>query len=277
MPDTKRTVFFISDSTAITAETLGHSLLAQFEHVRFHQFTLPFVDSALKAKEAITIISEIAKITQNKPIVFSTLVNAEIRKIIKNSNCIFFDSIDTFLTPLEQELGMPSSHIVGSYHKLKDNIYDVRMDAINYALAHDDGITMKDFDTADVILVGVSRSGKTPTCVYLALQFGIFAANYPLTEENFINKDRKSSASLTFFKKKLVGLTINPARLQKIRSERWPNSRYASLTQCQTEVGMAEAFFVAEEIPYINVTMMSVEEIAAHMLQFQKLQRRLFT
>jgi regulator of PEP synthase PpsR (kinase-PPPase family) len=277
MPDTKRTVFFISDSTAITAETLGHSLLAQFEHVHFHQFTLPFVDSTLKAKEATTIIDEIAKITETKPIVFSTLVNAEIREVIKNSNCIFFDSIDTFLTPLEKELGMPSSQMVGSYHKLKDNIYDVRMDAINYALGHDDGITMKNFDTAEVILIGVSRSGKTPTCVYLALQFGIFAANYPLTEENFVNKDRKHYASLTQFNNKLFGLTINPARLQKIRSERWPNSRYASLPQCQTEVSMAEALFIAEDIPYINVTVMSVEEIAAHILQFQKLQRRLFT
>ncbi|MBN1612963.1 MAG: kinase/pyrophosphorylase [Deltaproteobacteria bacterium] len=277
MPNEKRTVFFISDSTAITAETLGHSLMAQFDHVQFHQFTLPFVDSAEKAMEAISIINEIAKITETKPIVFSTLVNAEIRQIIKNCNCIFFDSIDTFLTPLEKELDMPSSKMVGSYHKFKDNVYDVRMDAVNYALGHDDGMTMKNFDMADVILVGVSRTGKTPTCVYLALQFGIFAANYPLTEENFANKDRKHIASLTLFKEKLFGLTINPARLQKIRSERWPNSRYASLAQCQTEISMAEELFAAEDIPFINVTMMSVEEIAAHILQFKKLQRRLFS
>ena len=275
MPNSKRTVFFISDSTAITAETLGQSLLAQFDHIHFNQFTLPFVDAPEKAQEAVLIIKEAAKIGSTKPIVFSTLLNAEIREMIKSSDCIFFDFIDALLSRLEAELSMESSHRVGIYHKIKDIDYDVRMNAVNYALGNDDGISIKNFDVSEVILIGISRTGKTPTCIYMALQFGLCAANYPLTEEDFVGEDKKLYSALHLVREKLFGLSINPDRLHKIRSERCPNSRYASLSQCQMEVTMAESLFLAEDIPYINVTSMSVEEIAAHILQAQKLQRRI--
>lgn len=273
----KRTVFFISDSTALTAETFGQSLLAQFNHIRFHQVILPFVTSSTKAQESVNIINEAAKNSGIKPIVFSTLVNGMISDIVKDSDCIFFDFIDTFLPRLEAELSIKSSHMVGSYHKINDDAYDVRMKAVNYALGNDDGISVKNLDTADVILMGVSRSGKTPTCIYMALQFGLYAANYPLTEEDFVSNDKKLYSSLIPFKKKICGLTINPNRLQKIRSERRPDSRYASQPQCKMEVAMAESLFISENIPYINVTSMSVEEIAARILDAQKLQRRVFS
>ena len=185
----RRTIFFISDSTAITAETLGQSLLTQFEPLEFDQVTLPFVDTFSKAGRALMQINNDANTKGIRPIVFSTLINPDIRRLFKNSSCIFFDFFDTFISRLESELDMRSSHTIGRYHGLiDDSVYSVRIDAMNYAMGTDDGISTKDYDQAEVILLGVSRSGKTPTCLYLGLQFGIYAANYPLTEETLLKR-----------------------------------------------------------------------------------------
>jgi regulator of PEP synthase PpsR (kinase-PPPase family) len=271
----KRTIFFISDSTAITVQTLGQSLLTQFEHIQFEQIILPFIDSVVKADNVVHRINNNAAETGISPIVFSTLVEPEIRQKIMNSSGVVFDFIDTFITRLENVLSMQSSHTIGRFHGMvNDSSYNVRIDAVNYALGHDDGIMIKNYDHADVILIGVSRAGKTPTCIYLGLQFGIYAANYPLTEEDFFSTDKKIRSILSPFRNKLFGLTINPDRLQKIRAERRPGSRYASLFQCQREIAMAESLFVSEDIPYINITTMSVEEIAATIMHENKLTRR---
>lgn len=273
----RRTIFFLSDSTAITAETLGQSLLTQFDPLEFDQVTLPFIDSFSKVKLAIMQINMNANERGIRPIVFSTLINPEFRRLFKNSSCIFFDFFDTFISRLESELSMQSSHTIGRYHGLvNDSAYNVRIEAMNYAIDTDDGVSTKDYDQAEVILLGVSRSGKTPTCLYLGLQFGIYAANYPLTEENLLRRHTSLPEVLVPFRKKLFGLTIAPERLQKIRSGRMPNTRYASLSQCQFEVAMTETLFAYEAIPYVNVTSMSVEEIAAMVLHEGKLQRRVF-
>jgi len=271
----RRTVFFISDGTAITAETLGQSLLTQFNHVLFDQVTLPFIDTAAKAERAVNQIRLEASQTGLPPLIFSTLINADIRNIIMNSQSKFFDLFEVFIARLEKELNVESSHTIGRYHSFVSNgSYDVRIDAVNYALGNDDGISTKNYDKADIIVVGVSRTGKTPTCLYLGMQFGIYAANYPLTEEDLFGRYDELPNVLLPFRKKLYGLTIKPERLHRIRSERRPQSRYASLHQCQAEIAAAESLFLSEHIPYINITTVSVEEIAATVLHACGLQRR---
>ncbi len=271
-----RTVFFVSDSTALTAEALGQSLLVHFEHIQFTQVTIPFVDTVEKANEAVAQINTEARSSAVPPIVFSTLINPEIRQVILKSEGVVFDLFDTFMSRLEGELHMSStSGITRPHGLLDDNRYNIRIDAVNFALSSDDGISTKDYDKADVILVGVSRTGKTPTCLYLGLQFGIYAANYPLTEEDLYIEYRKIPGVLQPYRERLFGLTINPERLQKIRAERMPDSRYSSLTQCQREVAMAEYLFISKNIPFLNITTMSVEEIVATILHKSKLRRRL--
>jgi regulator of PEP synthase PpsR (kinase-PPPase family) len=272
-----RTIFFISASTAITAETLGQSLLGHFDHIDFDQVTIPFVDTLEKANEAAAQINADARMKALSPIVFSTIVNPDIRHVIMKSEGVVFDPFDAFMSRLEDELHMRSSSDMGRHHGLlEDNMYNIRIDAVNYALSNDDGISTKDYDKADVIIVGVSRTGKTPTCLYLGLQFGIYAANYPLTEEDLYIEYKKIPGVLQPFRERLFGLTINPERLQKIRFERMPDSRYSSLLQCQRELTMAEYLFVSKNIPFINITTMSVEEIVATIMHRSKLQRRLF-
>ncbi|MDE2089617.1 MAG: kinase/pyrophosphorylase [Gammaproteobacteria bacterium] len=271
----ERTVFFVSDRTGITAETLGHSLLTQFENIGFTQITLPFVDSVQKAISAVEQINRSAREQRARPIVFSTLIDPETRYLLAASNGVFFDFFDVFIGPLEKELQIKSSHTVGRSHGLGNaSKYNVRMDAVGFSLGTDDGIGLQHYARADIILAGVSRSGKTPTCLYLALQFGIHAANYPLMEEDLA--DLRLSASLGPFRAKLFGLSIDPERLHQLRHERRPNSRYASLKQCQYEVNQAEALFRTENIAFVNTTTMSIEEIATTILHQSKLERRLY-
>jgi regulator of PEP synthase PpsR (kinase-PPPase family) len=271
----RRSIFFVSDRTAISAETLGQGLLTQFAHLQFNQVTLPFVDTLEKARFAVMQINNAEQQSGIKPIIFSTLINDDIRQMITSSKAVVFDFFDTYMGRLEEELRTESSHTVGRYHGMvNDAVYNFRIDAVNYAMYNDDGASTKEYDQADIILIGVSRAGKTPTCLYLGLQFGIYAANYPLTEEDLVNKDGYLPQVLAPFRRKLFGLTISPERLYNIRARRRPDSRYASLEQCHQEVALAETLFHYENIPFINITTMSVEEIAATVLHECNLQRR---
>jgi len=272
----QRTIFFISDRTAITAITLGQSLLTQFDHIDFEEITLPFIDTVAKAKRLVTEINNAAKEKGGHPIVFSTLVDSHLRHIIKCSDCLFLDFFETFISSLETEFSTSSSRTVGRYHRVNDKrgTYDTRIDAVNFAINNDDGITTKNYEKADVILTGVSRTGKTPTCLYLALQFGIYAANYPMTEENVNVESLKLPRPLRSYRKKIFGLNITPERLHKIRSQRRPNSTYASLDQCRREITLAKNIFTREAVPNLNVTAMSVEEIASTIIVNRKLKRR---
>ena len=262
----ERTVVFVSDGTGITAETLGHSVLAQFESIRFKQVRIPFIDSEVKAISARQKIDDLAAYTGIKPIVFSTLVNPKINAVVKQANGVFMDLFMTFVEPLEAELGVKSTHRVGRSHTISDkDQYKNRIEAINYALAHDDGQTDRDLAGADVILIGVSRSGKTPTSLYLAMQYGIKAANYPLIPEDF-DRGRLPEA-LPAYRSKLFGLSISPERLSEIRNERRPNSVYASLENCQKEVKAAEMMMRREGISCLSSTSKSIEEISTTILQ----------
>src|ERR687888_1205473 len=221
----RRTVFFISDGTGITAQMLGHSLLTQFEGVEFNQVTLPFVDSTEKAEDCLARIEAEASNGNGKPIVFSTLVNQDVRAVVRKANALFLDFFESFIDPLEAGLGVKSSHTIGRSHSAMDKKeYAQRMEAINFAMAHDDGASHRELGQADVILIGVSRSGKTPTSLYLAMQYGVKAANYPLIPEDF-ERDQLPSA-LPPHRSKMFGLSIAPERLAEVRNERRPNSRY---------------------------------------------------
>ncbi len=270
-PSTPRTVFFISDGTGITAETLGHSLLAQFPEFNFRQVRMPFVDDLDKAIDCGRQIREAARKDGMRPIVFSTLVNPETIRGMQGIDALFVDLFEQFIGPLETELGMRSTHAVGRFHGIADSQnYKARIEAINYAMAHDDGVSSDgELADADVILVGVSRSGKTPTSLYLAMQFGVKAANYPLIPEDF--ERNKLPGELNNHRRKLFGLTIAPERLVQIRQERRPNSRYASLDNCRYEIDAAQKMMRRENIPWLDSTTKSIEEISAIILQAVRL------
>jgi regulator of PEP synthase PpsR (kinase-PPPase family) len=260
-----RTVFFVSDGTGITAETFGHSILSQFEGLQLRQVRLPFVDSPEKADEALQRIERQRQIDGRRPIIFSTLVNPKINDIVRSADAVFLDMIAGFVGPLEQEFGIKSTHTIGRFHAVAgSDSYKKRIEAIHFSMAHDDGQAHRDLDQADVILVGVSRSGKTPTSLYLAVQHGLKAANYPLIPEDFTRG--KLPDVLYQYRSKLFGLTITPERLAEVRNERRPGSKYASLENCRMEVNEAETMMRKESIPWLSSTTKSIEEIATTVL-----------
>ncbi len=273
MQNMKRHVFIISDGTGITAEGLAHSLMSQFEDIQFDTTTIPYVDNEDKALRALANINQSYQEHQQKPLIFATLVNVEIRDIIEQSEGLLYDLFHTFLSPMEKELRAKSSYTIGRSHAVVDKgHYNQRIDAVNYTLSHDDGVGVNGYDKADIILIGVSRTGKTPTCLYMALQFGLLAANYPMTEDDL--SFSKLPKDLKPFRKKLFGLTIEAKRLHAIRSERRPDSRYASMTQCQEEVDDVQTMFKKERIPFLNTTHYSIEEIATRILAKAGIARR---
>lgn len=270
-----RHAFFVSDRTGITSEGLGDALLNQFEQFQFKRTTFPFVDSVEKAREVVRKINEVATQSENNPLVFSSIVDQTTRDLIKSSTATHFDFYDAFITNLENELQVKATQAVGRTHGISNTeAYDARMDAVNFTLNHDDGISSKELQLADVILVGVSRSGKTPTCLYLALQYGIRAANYPLTPDDLGLGSSELPKMLKPYRHKLFGLTIEPARLHHIRTERRPNSKYASIENCRSEINEAESMFRQHGIEFLSTTHKSVEELAASILQQTGLERR---
>lgn len=261
----KRDVFVISDGTGITAKNVSQSLLSQFESIEFDIATYPYTDTEKKAKRLIEAIKDCHEKSGEKPIVFATLVNPTIRELLQQSPCTIYDVFNTFIGPLEKELKTKSTHTVGRSHGLVDTeSYKRRIDALNYTLEHDDGIRTRDYGDAQIILVGVSRCGKTPTSLYLAMQFGLLTANYPLTEDDlsFMHLPKV----LEPHRSKLFGLTIQPERLQQIRAERKADSRYASLEQCRLEVSESLSLFKKLNIHYLDTTSHSIEEITTRIM-----------
>jgi len=270
----KRTALFISDGTGITAETLGQSLLAQFDGIEFRFITRPYIDTADKANAIVEEIDRIAEADQARPIVVDTVIDGQIRDILAKANAFRVDIFASYLAPLEEELSTHSSYSVGKSHSIAHSSnYMDRIDAVHYALENDDGGHTRHYDSADIILVGVSRCGKTPTCLYMAMQYGIRAANYPLTEEDM--ESLQLPKSLKEHREKLFGLTIDVDRLAAIRHERKPNSRYSSYAQCEFEVREVEGLFARDNINFINTTHFSVEEISAKILVEKGIERRL--
>lgn len=270
----KRNIYFISDGTGITVQSLGQSLLTQFSELEYISKKLPYVNTLTKAENIVMQIKQENKDNIYRPIILSTLIDSDIRNKIKSSNCFQIDFFEEHIGPLEKELNQRSNHTIGKTHSLKDVMrYDARMDAINFTLYTDDGLATKKYEEAQLIIIGISRCGKTPTCLYMAIQFGIKAANYPLINEDL--EQNKLPPFLEKYKDKIYGLSIDPKRLQAIRFKRRPDSTYSNIRQCRAEVRKAENLFLHEKIPFLYTTTHSIEEIAAHILEDKKLSNNL--
>ncbi len=267
-----RQVYFLSNGTAITAETLGHSLLAQFPDLHFVTKTIPFINTLEKANAVIAEINQGVDAADELPIVISTMADPELKKIINQSKALILDPFGDFLPRLEKILNVTSSNRGGRSHRIANpSLYESRIDAIDFSLIHDDGGKTRNYDETDIILIGVSRTGKTPSCLYLALQFGLKAANYPITEEDM--ESEQLPVPIRPFKNRLYGLSTDANRLVHIRQERRPNSPYASLDQCRYELRAAEEMYYRHKIPFLNTATMSVEEIAARIVEDTGLHR----
>lgn len=265
-----RCAFYISDGTAITSEVFGHALLSLFP-TEFEHHTISFVETIDKAHEAKEKINKEFQRSGEKPLVFHTFVNNDIREIIDSCDGVIYNFLEHFVSPLEKELQIEAKPKAHRTHSIHENSYDYRIEAVNYALNNDDGSNVTNYEQADVILVGVSRSGKTPSSLYLALQYGIKAANYPFTDDDM--EELKLPDFLKPHKKKIFGLTIDAQRLMDIRDGRMSNSKYSSARQCRMEVREVEKLYKKEKIPFINTTKFSVEEITAKILAETGLQR----
>ena len=270
----RRTIFYVSDGTGITAETIGHSVLTQFDSVDFETYRLPFVDDEDKARAAAVRIKTAYAQTGVRPIVVNTIMDQALSDVVATGGALMLDVFAPFIAPLAEELGTTRSPRVGKAHGLTNFAeYEARINATNYALSHDDGIDVR-YDDAEVILVGVSRVGKTPTCLYMALHYGVKAANYPLTEEDlerFELPDR-----LKGYKSRLYGLTIDAQRLSEVREARRPGSGYAKLAQCRRELEVAEKLFRREDIPTQSTTHTSIEEIASKILSQLGIEKHMY-
>ena len=271
MPSNSRQVYFLSNGTAITAETLGLSLLAQFPDHSFQTRTVPFVDTLEKAHAFADEISRCVQENGQLPIVICTMGDEDLIKIVKQCKALVIDPFGDILPRLEKALSTQHHQPGESHRTVNPSLYESRIDAIDYAMLHDDGGRTQNYGEADIILLGVSRSGKTPSCLYLALQFGIRAANYPITEED-MDSDRLP-APLHGHEDRLYGLTTDPQRLINVRQARRPNSRYASAQQCRFELRAVEDMYLRHGIAYINTARMSVEEISARIIRDNGLHR----
>lgn len=270
-----RTVFFVSDGTGITAETLGNTLLTQFEGLAFTKTTLPFINTVEKARSTLDYINFVARDSSMRPLVFSTTVNDEVRAILRGADGLFLDLFDQFVHVMEGELALKSTHAQGRAHGLADPTrYRARIDAMNFAMEHDDGASTRDLSRADIVLIAPSRCGKTPTSLYLALQHGLYATNVPLTEEEL--ETQRLPSALKGLESRCFGLTSDPERLSQVRTERRPGSRYASLAQCAYELRQAEQLYRRYNIPHINSASMSIEEIATMAMQEKNLRKQTF-
>ena len=266
-----QSIFFISDSTGITIESLGQSLFTQFPDTQFIKKVFPFVSNQKEVERVIKRIQESTEIDENPPLVFTSLANEELKNLFLSSGIAVLDIFSTFIPAMEAHLGASASHAIGETHGVGNtNQYIQRIEALNFAISHDDGMKFDDIERADIILTGVSRSGKTPTCLYLAMHYNLKTANYPLTDSDFENRTLPQVIATN--QDRVFGLTISPQQLCKIREERKPNSKYASLEQCAFEVSQAETLFNGSRLPYLNTTSISIEEIATTIIQRMNIQ-----
>lgn len=260
------TIFLVSDRTGITVEKLVRTLLTQFDQVPAERIVRPFVDSPEKLRKVVAEIDRAGEMDEAPALVYSSMVDLELRAQLKDCTGVVFDIFDALLPSMSEALHIPSSPHIGRAHGISNfRDYDKRVEAVNFALAFDDGGRVKGLDLADLILIGVSRTGKTPTCLYLAMQYKVLAANYPLTEDDFM--EGRLPKPLEPFKDRLFGLSIAPERLHQIREERRPGSNYASLAHCRNEITAAENLYRTRNIPFIDSTLVSIEELAIEIMQ----------
>jgi regulator of PEP synthase PpsR (kinase-PPPase family) len=261
--------FFLAGGTGISAETLGNMMLQQFPTVAFVRRKIPFIMTVDRAREVVAELDS-AMTDAVTPLVFSTVSDEDVRAELQKTRCAFVDLFGSHLATVEHVLHVNAARHVGALHGVGDlNRYEARMRAVEFAMEHDDGQSMRNLQQADLILIAPSRCGKTPTSIYLALQHGIKVANYPLVEEDFDSSELPRPVRP--YGAKCFGLTSTAARLSQVRGERRPGSRYASLAQCSYELRRAEAMYREHRVPVVNSSAMSVEEIAAVIMQTRHL------
>lgn len=270
MANLQRTVFLISDSTGITLEKLSHSLLSQFPQVNFTIMTHRYIDTTTKVESICDYIHQVYQQDQLKPLVFTSLLNQTHRSAISTAECIHYDIFEMFMGKLNQVLDLTPTPVSGLSHAVaNENQYESRIEAINFALKSDDGLSTSLYEKADVILLGVSRAGKTPTCLYLAMNYGILAANYPITEEDMQFSDVPDV--IKKYKSKCFALTIEVNQLTHIRNKRRPDSKYASVAQCRREINFANNLFRENNIECIDTSTTSIEELATSIISKKNL------
>lgn len=268
----ERLVFFVSDSTGITSETLGNALLVHFPQVSFSRRVLPFVDSVEQARRAVQEITDIASVSGDDPIVFVTVRDPAVVEEMNRAPGEIIDLLGSHITRLETVLGIPRTPDATAYHRVGDLArYHDRIDAVEFSIAHDDAASFTHLDRADLILLAPSRCGKTPTAMYLALQHGLRVANYPLTEDD---RPGELPEVLGPYTDRLFGLTTTAGRLSEVRGERRPGSGYASLSRCRSELRHAETLYRTHRIPFIDSHAMSVEEMSSIILTTMNLRHR---
>jgi regulator of PEP synthase PpsR (kinase-PPPase family) len=258
-------VFFLSDSTGISAETMGNALLIQFPQLRFERRLIPFITTPEEARRVVEVLDQAAEgpIT---PIAFTTAATDEIREVLHTTKCPMIDFFELHISRVEEVFGVPAARVAAQLHGVGDvQRYNARMAAIEYSIEHDDGQSLRAMDKAEIVLIAPSRCGKTPTTMYLALQHGLFVANYPLVEEDLESTDLPRP--IRHLRDRIVGLVATPGRLSEVRQQRRPNSKYASLEQCTYELRRAEAMYAANRLPVINSTTKSVEEMSTLIVQ----------
>jgi regulator of PEP synthase PpsR (kinase-PPPase family) len=271
MDETAVPVYFLSDSTGISAETMGNALLIQFPDLRFERHVIPFITTVEEARRVVAVLDR-AMDGPVTPLAFSTTAVTEIRDELHRSTCPLIDFFDLHMSRVEAVLGVEGQRVAARLHGVGDiKRYNARMAAVEYAIEHDDGQSLRALDKAEVILLAPSRCGKTPTTMYLALQHGVFVANYPLVPEDLESPDLPRP--VRHLRERCFGITTTPSRLTQVRSERRPGSAYASLEQCRYELRRAEALYRGHGIPTIDSSAKSVEEMSTVILQFLKAAR----
>jgi regulator of PEP synthase PpsR (kinase-PPPase family) len=259
-------VFFLSDSTGISAETMGNALLIQFPDLRFERTLIPFISSVEEARDVVSRLDRALEESPRAPLVFTTTANDDVRRELHRTRCHVIDFFDLHMRPVEQILQTRAARMPARLHGVGDiQRYNSRMQAIEYTIEHDDGQSVRSLEKAEVILVAPSRCGKTPTSMYLALQHGLFVANYPIVEEDLdITELPKPVRHL---RERCFGLITSPQRLAAVRQQRRPDSRYSSLEQCTIELRRTAAMFERHRLPVIDSSTKSVEEISTLILQ----------
>ena len=258
-------VFFLSDSTGISAETMGNALLIQFPQLHFDRRLIPFISTVEEARRVVSILDDAAQ-GPAMPLVFTTAATDRIRAELHKTVCPLIDFFGMHMEQVESLLGVRGQRVASQLHGVGDvRRYNARMAAVEYAMEHDDGQSLRALDKADVILLAPSRCGKTPTTMYLALQHGIFVANYPLVDEDL--EDTELPGPVRGMRDRCFGMVTTPQRLSQVRQQRRPDSRYASLTQCSWELRLAQQLFEAHRLPVINSSAKSVEEMSTIILQ----------
>ncbi len=259
-------VFFLSDSTGISAETMGNALLIQFPELHFERTVIPFISSVEEARRVVRELDATLAASARTPLVFTTAASDAVRLELRTTKCPVIDFFDLHMQRVEAILDTRGVRLAARLHGVGDvQRYNSRMQAIEYTIEHDDGQSVRGLDKADVVLVAPSRCGKTPTAMYLALQHGLFVANYPIVEEDLDTNELPRP--VRDLRERCFGLMTTPARLSAVRQERRPGSQYASVEQCTFELRRTEAMFAMHQVPVVDSSTKSVEEIATMILQ----------